>query len=242
MREGREGSAPPPLPPVDPAAAGRVPSTTLTPELLASLLVAGDEELATWAIRNSLLEEPRAVVFDGLVRDAMRLVGRNWETGRWDVAEEHLASQTLLRALEAVREPAAPEDRVGPRAVLAGVAGERHGIGLVCLDQVLGDAGWTVADLGVDVPAADLARFVARHGADLVALSAADPARVSAVGDAIAAARAARPETRLPVVLGGRIAESAEAVADLDVDWAGTSLREVDRFARELRARIAAAS
>ena len=45
-------------------------------------------------------------------------------------------------------------------AVLAGVAGEQHMIGLVCLEQVLAEAGWTVANLGADLPAADLGAFV----------------------------------------------------------------------------------
>ncbi len=235
----RERSGPPDLPPVDPAAAERVPAATLTPELLASLLVAGDEELAAWTLRNSLAELPRAALFDGLVREAMQLVGRNWANGRWNVAEEHLASQTLMRALEAIRPEPIPADRIGPEAVLAGVAGELHGIGLICLDQVLGDAGWTVANLGADVPAEDLARFIASHGAELVALSASDAERSQAVASAVAAARAARPELRLPVIVGGRIAGSPEALAGLDLDWAGTSLVGADRFARDLRRRLA---
>ena len=97
----------------------------------------------------------------------MPLVGERWATGQWTIAEEHLASRTLLRALERVRPPMGPERRVGPLAVLAGVAGEQHMIGLVCLEQVLAEDGWTVANLGADLPAADLGAFVGaqRRGA-----------------------------------------------------------------------------
>jgi hypothetical protein len=135
------------LPPVDPTAATVVPAASLSPELLAGLLADGDDELAAWTLRHALAEESRVDVYDGLLRDAMALVGERWSEGRWSIAEEHLASRTLLRTLDRVGPDLGPERRIGPVAVLAGVAGEQHMIGLVCLEHVLAEAGWTVANL-----------------------------------------------------------------------------------------------
>ena len=164
----------------------------------------------------------------------MRLVGERWATGRWSVADEHLASRTLMRALEQVRPKLGPESRVGPVAVLAGAAGEQHMIGLVCLEQTLQEHGWTTANLGADVPTEDLARYVADNDVALVALSASDPARLGALGAAIGAVRDAdrgrgipgppgrphhrarraghRPRTRL----GGHVARRGDGLCDLD--------------------------
>jgi methanogenic corrinoid protein MtbC1 len=229
----------PKLPPVDPSrAAGPVPAGTLTPDLLASLLADGDDELAAWTLQNALAEHRRAEVFDGLLRDAMTLVGERWQSGRWSVAEEHLASQTLVRALERIRPEQGPESRVGPLAVLAGVAGEQHSLGLACLDQVLRDQGWSVANLGPDVPPADLARFLARNRADLLALSASLPEREPAVRDAIAAARAAGLNATLPIMLGGALAADASLAGRLDVDLVAVSLVAADRFARSVAAAL----
>src|SRR5207342_3373184 len=127
---------------------------------------------------------------------------------------EHLASQTLLRALERVRPQLGVEGRVGPLAVLAGVPGEHHMIGLVCLDHVLSEAGWTVADLGADVPASDLAGFIARNDAALVALTE----------DVIAAVEAGRAAGRrgLPILLGGRLGGQPGVAATFRLDWAGS--------------------
>lgn len=227
------------LPPVDPARAGSpAPPTTLTPEMLASLLADGDDELAAWALRGALAERRRAEVFDGVLREAMSLIGERWAEGRWTVAEEHLASQTVIRALDRIREDPGPAGRVGPLAVLAGVAGEHHGIGLACLDQVLREDGWTVANLGPDVPAADLARFLARNQAALVALTASLPDRLVSLHEAVAAARAVRPDDPLPLMVGGAIAADPALLADLPVDWAGTSLVDASRFATAVRAQI----
>ena len=226
---------PPRLPPVDPGAAARVPAASLSPELLASLLADGDDELAAWTLRHAFAEQPRAEVFDGLLGDAMTLVGERWASGQWSVAEEHLASQTLLRTLDRIRPDQGPEGRIGPLAVLAAVAGEHHMLGLVCLDQVLREDGWTVANLGADVPAADLAGFVARNEAALVALTASDATRLPAVAEAVAAVRGARPETATsPILLGGRIATDPRLTATLGVDQAVDSIGAAARFARSL--------
>jgi methanogenic corrinoid protein MtbC1 len=223
---------PPRLPPVDPAAGGSVDPSTLTPELLASLLADGDDELAAWALRHALREQSRAEVYDGILAGAMRLVGERWETGQWSVAEEHLASQTLLRALERVRPELGPESRIGPLAVLAGVEGEHHMIGLVCLDHILREQGWTVANLGADVPTEDLAGFVRRNQALLVALTASHPARRPALVDAISSVREAHSGTRpLPIMVGGRIATDRSAAESLGVQWAGASLVAAAAFA-----------
>jgi len=85
----------PALPPVDPSAVDHVPLDALSPELLAGLLADGDDELAAWTLRHALAGASRAEVYDGLLAEAMRLVGERWQSGRWSVAEEHLASQTL---------------------------------------------------------------------------------------------------------------------------------------------------
>lgn len=228
----------PTLPPVDPAAAGSALGETLSPELLASLLADGDDELAAWMLSQALAEQSRAAVYDGLLADAMRLVGERWATGQWSIAEEHLASQTLLRALDRMRPDLGPAGRIGPLAVLSGVAGEHHMIGLVCLDHVLREQGWTVANLGADVPAEDLASFVGRNEARLVALTASDTARTGTVAtaiDTVRAAASARGSTdHLPVMLGGRLAAHPGIATSVGADWSGTSIVEAAQFAEDV--------
>ncbi len=221
------------LPPVDPDAAAAVSAGSLSPELLAGLLADGDDELAAWTLRHALAESSRADVYDGLLREAMRLVGERWQTGRWTVAEEHLASRTLLRALERVRPELGPEGRIGPIAALAGVAGEQHMIGLVCLEQVLAEDGWSVTNLGADLPAADLAAFVARNEVSLVCLSAMDPARVGALADAVVKTRDARPGVM--VLIGGGITTVPNLGSTVGADGVSHSLAEAIDLAQAHR-------
>lgn len=220
------------LPPVDPSTAADVPSTSLSPELLAGLLADGDDELAAWTLRHAMEESSRVAVYDGLLREAMHLVGERWVTGRWSIAEEHLASRTLLRTLERLRPDLGPEGRIGPLAVLAGVAGEHHMIGLACLEQLLAEDGWSVANLGADLPAADLGVFVTRNDVALVALSAMDGARVGALADAVLAVRDAAGDRPIGVVVGGGIASVPGLATTVEADGVAHSLAEAVELAR----------
>jgi methanogenic corrinoid protein MtbC1 len=232
--------ATPSLPPVDPSAAGADAGTAMTPELLAGLLADGDDELAAWALANALEQLPREQVYDGLLRDAMALIGARWRDGSWGIAEEHAATQALTRALDRLAPPRGPLLRVGPVALVAGVRDERHTLGLVCLAHILEEAGWSVVNLGGDEPADDLARFAAQMQPALVGLTASNPERAEAVAEAVGALRAVPLERPLTVILGGRFATDEAAVAGLAVDWAGTSLVEAADFASRLAERLVA--
>ena len=187
----------------------------------------------------------RAEVYDGLLADAMRARRRTVApAASWTVAEEHLASQTLIRALDRIAPDLGPDGRIGPLAVLAGVAGEHHMIGLICLDHVLRELGWTVARLGADVPDADLARFVERNDARLVALTASDPARVATVAAAVEAVRAAAAGRgaghEAVIMLGGRLAAHPGIETTVGVDWTGVTLADAARFADDEVRRLSA--
>jgi len=221
------------LPPVDPdTATTESVSAYVSPELLAGLLADGDDELAGWTLRQALEESSRTAVFDGLLRDAMRLVGDRWRSGRWSIAEEHLASRTLLRALERIRPELGPQGRVGPLAVLAGVAGEQHMIGLVCLEQVLAEDGWSVANLGADMPAEDLGTFVDRNDVALVALSAISGDRVRELTECVAAVRTAARGRTIAILVGGQVANVPGLRTTLQVDAVARSTAEAVERAR----------
>ena len=231
----------PRLPPVGAAASPADLLPLMTPELLAGLLADGDEELAAWTLENAIAVMPRARVYDELVRDAMAIIGRRWVEGTWGIAEEHVASETLLRTLERVAPELGPERRAGPGAVLVGVRGEHHAIGLACAAHVLAESGWSIVNLGADEPADDLARFVARVRPSLIVLTASSADRADALRETVGAVRAVAGES-VTIAVGGGIASDPASVAGVGADWSGTTLTALVRFAVRLRARLDAES
>ena len=65
--------------------------------------------------------------------------------------------------------------RLGRRVLLLAPEGERHVIGLNMACDLLFAAGYDTLMLGADVPLEDIAQAAARHGADIVALTATMP-------------------------------------------------------------------
>ncbi len=213
-----------------------------TPEFVAALLVDGDDDLAAWAIGQALDERPRAVVFDDVVRGAMELVGRRWESGQWLISQEHLATIALTSALARLRPGDAAETRIGPVAVLAAPAGEEHVTGLVCLAQVLEQHGWRVENLGANVPAEDLQRFVASRSVDLVALSIAIESHVPALSRTIDLLRANETgDEHVPILVGGSGLTGVEGRIE-GATLVSESLAEAETFIAELGDRLQRAS
>jgi DNA-binding transcriptional MerR regulator len=142
---------------------------------LASALEAFDEAGTQAAVDGAFatLGVDRAV--KAVVLPALRDIGKRWEEGSVDVAQEHYATNMLQGRLMALARGWG--EGSGPRAVLACAPGELHVVGLTCLGLALRDRGWRVLFLGADTPIAAVERTVATVAPSLVALSAVLPER-----------------------------------------------------------------
>ena len=133
--------------------------------------------------------------------------GRRGGIGRISVDQEHLASGVAATLI----------GRLGPRfvhpgrkkgvVIVAMPPGERHGLGVAMLADILTDAGYGVLNLGPDTPTASLAAAIRDAGSlAAVIVSVVDSERRPAARRLLAAARRARPlfpfwsaETRSPM-------------------------------------------
>lgn len=123
-------------------------------------------------------EVPFPVFLDQAVRGFMARVGDEWEKGRLQVGEEHMASEVVNEAfirLRLAREVAStpdweplPERRI---AVVGAAEGDHHDLGAQAVRAVLERESWKVYYLGADVPVEDFARIQKAQLADLVCIS-----------------------------------------------------------------------
>lgn len=151
-------------------------------------------------------------IFNDVLMPALVEVGQRWERGEITVGQEKEISELTREVVaELTRRHADPDPR-GPVVVAAGVAGERHDLGLRMVTGLLRERGWRCHFLGADVAAGFLAESVTLRNPAVVLLSASVADRLPAVQEAMAALRALRrPELR--VVVGGR--GSTEYAADV---------------------------
>lgn len=97
-------------------------------------------------------------------------VGGRWESGSFDIFDEHLYTETMTRVLRHAL-AALPDAVQGPRVLLTTLPGEAHGLGLTMIEALLALDGAICIALGTETPPASIARAAQSHRAEVVALS-----------------------------------------------------------------------
>lgn len=134
---------------------------------------------------------------------ALHALGKLWVDGRLSIAQEHVASDALTRALSRVAD-SLPSRPAAPACLFACTADEDHTLGLALAELCLREAGWTAVWLGRRTPVDEVIRSVREGCVQMVALSAS-----AASADEKALALAAREvglscrEAGVRLVLGG---------------------------------------
>lgn len=141
---------------------------------------------------------------------ALAEMGRQWECGRLTVADEHVASDALARALARVGD-ALPIRLDGPRCLLACAGEDEHTLGLSLAELGLRELGWTPLWLGRRTPVGEVVRLVSGGQVAMVALSASvvltDEQALRAITDEVGAVCR---ERGVALLLGGRGAWPAQ--------------------------------
>ncbi len=102
---------------------------------------------------------------------ALGEMGRQWECDRLTIAEEHVASDALARALARMGD-ALPIRLDGPRCLLACAGEDEHTLGLSLAELCLRELGWTPLWLGRHTPLAEVLRLVRGGQVAMLTLSA----------------------------------------------------------------------
>ncbi|MFI6815972.1 B12-binding domain-containing protein [Nonomuraea sp. NPDC050328] len=173
-------------------------------EKLWSAAVSGDEHAATDAALAALDQDLslESLLLE-VVAPVQARVGREWESNRITVAQEHTATAVNERVLAALaRHPSARAAASGPtagRIAVACIDGEWHAMPARILSEVLRLRGWRVDYLGAQMPTPQLISHLHRTACDVVALSSSIPTRLPTAHAAITACQA----TGTPVMVGG---------------------------------------
>ena len=105
-----------------------------------------------------------------VVGELLVAIGERWARGEMTVAQEHLASGSLQRALALTAETVLVSS-AAPRCVLAAADGDDHTLGLSLAELCLREQGWRTESLGRATRTIDVAERITGH-VQMVALSA----------------------------------------------------------------------
>ncbi len=164
-----------------------------------------------------------AALYEQVIAPAMTRIGALWAAGEMTIADEHLATALNFKVMASVysvslaERPAVHRGRV----MLAGVEGDRHGVGLRMAGDVMELAGFEVLFLGEDVSACDLVTAVESRRPDVVAVAVPTEAARAAGEATLAKLRSSCPGT--PVLVGGQGMPGPSAAGDRHVSALGLS-------------------
>jgi methanogenic corrinoid protein MtbC1 len=139
-----------------------------------------------------------------IIAPALREMGRLWQLNLVTVAHEHYASrvtQVALSVLEPYKESAPRRNRT----VLSFCpAGETHDTGLRMVADAFTLDGWTVVDLGANLPASALRNELFRVAADVILLSLSTPLNLESGQAVVQTIRKTETFHAAKIIIGGR--------------------------------------
>ncbi|HOT24154.1 MAG TPA: cobalamin-dependent protein [Thermoleophilia bacterium] len=175
-------------------------------ERLDELIVRMDERATLAQIRARLEagEDPATLVEE--CNAGMKRVGRLYEEGTFYISALIMAGEIIREAAELlVPRLEAARSEGGGKMVIATVRGDIHDIGKNMVIALLDADGFTMVDLGVNVPPEQVAAAVERERPDVLGLSCLLTSGYEALRETIDLVRreSSAWHPHLPVVLGG---------------------------------------
>lgn len=172
-------------------------------EGLLGAVVKGLSDKAESLTAELLTRKAPLVIIEEEIVPALDIVGEGFEKGRYFLPQLLASADAAKRAFAKIREamPAGADN--GKRVILATVRGDIHDIGKNIVKVMLENYGFSVIDLGRDVPSEAVVAAIREHDVKLVGLSALMTTTVSSMADTIRAIREAGLAVK--VVVGGAV-------------------------------------
>lgn len=177
---------------------------------------------------------PQDIISLGLSK-GMEIVGERFERREYFLPELMFSARVMKSVLDLLRPLLAQgADESANKIVLGTVQGDMHYIGKNIVGAVLEGDGYTVFDLGEDVPPEKFVKKAVEVDADVVGISALISAAVSKMAETIAVFKENNVSAR--IIVGGAAVTSGSA-ENLGADAYGAdawaALRQVRRLIKE---------
>jgi methylmalonyl-CoA mutase cobalamin-binding domain/chain len=182
-------------------------TTPVSPNRLAVLVAELEEEAVLELVHQRLAagEDPLQIIED--CNAGMRVVGQKYEDGEYFVSGLIMSGEIFREVVEIVQPLLQKQidGQASGRILIGTVSGDIHDIGKNMVGTLLSCYGFTVIDLGVDVPPAVFAEKAIEARPDIVGLSSLITASFESMKETIASLREKAQGHGLifPIIVGG---------------------------------------
>jgi 5-methyltetrahydrofolate--homocysteine methyltransferase len=172
---------------------------------IAAHIERGDSARVKDLIRLALSQRyrPERILDEGLIA-GMSEVGEKFKNNEVFIPEVLIASRAMNAGLDVLRPLfSAEREHFRKKIILATVKGDLHDIGKKILGMMLEGAGFSVVDLGIDVPKRTIVRAVGKNRPAVLGLSALLTTTMSYMREVIESLERAGLRRKVRVAIGG---------------------------------------
>lgn len=181
--------------------------TSESNNLLAALVADLEEDTVLALVKERVAAGDDPLIIIDECNAGMRVVGHKYETGEYFISGLIMAGEIFREVVELIQpqlEKRADGNTSG-QVLIGTVSGDIHDIGKNILGMLLTCYGFTVIDLGVDVPPDEFARKAIEIKPDIVGLSGLITASFEKMKETVTVLRekAAAADVSFPILIGG---------------------------------------
>ncbi|HWI54357.1 MAG TPA: corrinoid protein [Desulfobacteria bacterium] len=174
----------------------------------------------------------KAIIQQGLM-PAMKVIGKQFRAGEIFIPEVLMSSRAMHASLYVVR-PLLANTKLATRGrvIIGTVAGDLHDIGKNMVAMMLEGAGYSVLDIGIDLPADAFIDAVREYKPDVLAMSALLTTTMGELREVIRQLEKEGLRNNLKVLIGGGPVTAEFALAIEADAYASDSFRAIEAVNR----------
>lgn len=200
-------------------------------QILAKAIGDLDEEKALTMLREFAAGNPTEEEANEALKacqEGMGIVGRLFETGEYFIGDLIFSGRLLTEAVDELKPViGARNDQAAGKIVLGTVRGDLHDIGKNIFKGMSEASGFTVYDLGIDVPAEVFVEKVREISPDIVGLSGVLTMAIAAMKDTVDALKDAGLRDKVKIVIGGACASHDAMIVSGADKWSTNAAEAV---------------
>ena len=165
----------------------------------------GDSAAVKELLRKALSMNitPESILNSGLIK-GMEAVGKKFKKNEIFIPEVLIASRAMKSAMDVIKPYMSEvEERSLGKIILGTVKGDLHDIGKMVLSIALEREGYTIIDLGIDVPKETFLETIQKENPDILGMSALLTTTMIYMRDVIDTIKSAHLKKDVKIIIGG---------------------------------------
>jgi len=172
---------------------------TISKKRMIKFLLDGDLDKSISLYNEFVKSSSITKFYENILRPVMYDVGELWRTGKLDVGDEHIASNTAMRLIETIGTK--PKTRSKGKTILICTPnGEYHAIPCFMMETYLTLNGYNVINLAPSAPSGTILSHVSEKKPDLVLISVTLRDHIAACNRLVKKLE----KFKIPIVIGGQ--------------------------------------